>query len=314
MKILFIGNGIFGVPALKKLHEIYQVTVITTPPRRFGRVVQNTPIYIAGKALGCLVYTANDINELEHRIISTDFDLIVVASYGQIIKMKILDSAKYGAINIHGSLLPKYRGASCIQAAILNRDSETGVTFIKMNAAVDAGSIITQRKMYLPVGMGYIMLLDQLSNLAAENILLTITKYTRGVILRPQIESEATYCCKITKDDCLLDFNKNVDDVYAKMKAYESNHGVFFYLPDNNTEVKIKDACMYTGRVKGDFLDGELICVENNKLFINCNKSSLQIVSLQLPNKKVMSARDFINGHKKLITQFADLQIIVHNV
>lgn len=306
MKILFIGNGTFGVPSLEKLHEVYQVTVITTPPRRFGRVVQNTPTYIAGKALGCLVYTANDINTLEDYIISSNFDLIVVASYGQIIKMKILDSTKYGAINIHGSLLPKYRGASCIQAAILNRDAYTGVSYIKMNEKMDAGPIMNRSILPLNPGMTYPIVLKELSKLAAQHITMVVMKYTFGnLILMEQPEEDVTFCNKITKDDGLIDFNKTPKEIFAQFNAYEGGVGIFFYLTDNNTTVKIKELVGYEqSKIEGGFNDGELICVCNKTLFMNCKGGSIKINQLQLPGKKTMFARDFINGYKHLIPNF----------
>ena len=305
MKILFIGNGTFGVPSLEKLHEIYQVTVITTPPRRSGRVVQNTPIYIAGKALGCLVYTADNINELEDYIIDINFDLIVVASYGQIIKMKILDSTKYGAINIHGSLLPKYRGASCIQAAILNRDAYIGVSYIKMNEKMDAGPVIYRALFPLKPTMTYPIVLDELSKLAAKHINLVIMRYTSGYRCVEQPEKDVTFCNKITKDDGLIDFNKTPKEIFAQFNAYEGGVGIFFYLTDNNTTVKIKELVGYEqSKIEGGFNDGELICVCNKTLFMNCKGGSIKINQLQLPGKKTMFARDFINGYKHLIPNF----------
>lgn len=305
MKILFIGNGTFGVPSLEKLHEIYQVTVITTPHRRFGSVVQNTPIYIAGKALGCLVYTADNINELEDYIIDINFDLIVVASYGQIIKMKILDSTKYGAINIHGSLLPKYRGASCIQAAILNRDKYTGVSYIKMNEKMDAGPVIDRALFPLKPTMTYPIVLDELSKLAAKHINLVVMRYTSGYRCVEQPEKDVTFCNKITKDDGLIDFNKTPKEIFAQFNAYEGGVGIFFYLTDNNTTVKIKELVGYEqSKIEGGFNDGELICVCNKTLFMNCKGGSIKINQLQLPGKKTMFARDFINGYKHLIPNF----------
>ena len=207
-------------------------------------------------------------------------DLGVVASYGKIIPKKVIQSFPHGILNVHPSLLPKYRGPSPIQTAILNGDAETGVTIMKMDEQIDHGPILVQKKVPMTSYFAYGKLEVILAEAGAELLTKIIPDYIAGKIeLKPQDHSRATYTKMLTRDDGKVDLEKDApEQIYNKFRAYEGWPGVFMYHVSRNTKQKI--------RVK----------------ILNCKliDGKLEITQVQPEGRKIMSLKEFENGHGKL--------------
>ena len=302
LNIIFVGNGAFGVPTLKKLYELgHSVQVITNPSQKVRGKIVKSPILEAAEQLSVPIGTRYaTVNDYKEDLEMIRPDLIIVASYGCIVEQKILDIPKYGCYNIHASLLPKYRGASCIQSAIANLDNETGVTFIKMDAGLDTGNIIYQDSLLIDDNETFTDIHYQLSKIASFAIEKFLNKIIEGFQGSVQNPNDVTYCKKLTKEDGLIDFNEPANVVYAKIRAYNEFPGSYFYLPDNTTTIKIIKAKYYNIPIS-PYVIGELVKWKKD-IFVNCGElSSLKIEELQLSNSKILKAADFINGYSRYI-------------
>lgn len=301
LKIIFVGNGAFGVPTLKKLYNLgHNVQVITNPAKKVRGKFIETPVFEAAKQLNVPIGTRYQINDYDMTLLMLKPDLIIVASYGYIVEQKILDIPKYGCYNIHASLLPKYRGASCIQSAIANLETHSGVTFIKMDSGLDSGNIIYQHPLLISNKDTFTDMYGQLAKFASFSTETFLNKVITGFQGVEQNPNDATYCKKLTKEDGLIDFNEHAKIIEAKIRAYNEFPGSYFYLPDNTTSIKIIEAEWY-GITINNIEIGEML-ISNKRLYINCgNKTCLRIDKLQLSGAKIMSDKDFINGYKRYI-------------
>ena len=203
-------------------------------------------------------------------------DLGVVASYGKILPKKILEQFRYGVLNIHPSLLPKYRGPSPIRTAIANGDAETGVTIIKLNEKMDEGPILVKSKYQISNDKKHSELRDELARLGAELLVKIIPDYIAGNIeVKPQCDADATYTKLITRADGKIDLHDDANQIYNKFRAYEGWPGIFTYqksnLKNKNLRVKILDCRLENGKLK--------------------------ILTLQPEGKKPMGMLDYINGY-----------------
>ena len=207
MNCIFIGTPRFGLPCLKALindNDINVIAVITQPDRPAGRkqAVDFLPIKKEALKNAIPVLQPEKIKIIKEQIINLKPDIIVVAAYAQIIPQGILDIPKYGCINVHGSLLPKYRGASCVQAAILNGDKKSGVTIMKMEASLDTGPIIVLKEIEIKNDFTSGDLYDKISLLAGEILVPTIKAYVKGDIKEtPQDNSKASYAPMLKKEN-----------------------------------------------------------------------------------------------------------------
>ncbi|MGB5114705.1 MAG: methionyl-tRNA formyltransferase, partial [Ruminococcus bromii] len=226
MKIIYMGTPDFAVPALKALanseHEV--CAVFTQPDKPRGRKMIMTPpdVKVCAEKLNIPVYQPETFKDGKPLEIINKYnpDVIVVAAYGKILPKSVLDSAKYGCINLHGSLLPKYRGASPIQQSVLNGDRETGVTAMQMDVGLDTGDILKVVKTEIGVNETSGELFDRLSLMGGELILDTLSALEKGEITPiKQDESLATHTSKIDKSLCPIDFTKPAFEVHNKIRG-----------------------------------------------------------------------------------------------
>jgi methionyl-tRNA formyltransferase len=225
----------------------------------------------------------------------------VVAAYAQIIPQWILDLPKYGCINIHGSLLPKYRGASCIQAAILNGDKKTGLTIMKMDAGLDTGDILSQAEIEIEKADTADSIYEKLSRLGGEILIPTLSKYINSEITPIlQNNEQSSYAKMLKKEDGRIDWTKNALFLKRFIRAMYSWPGAFCNTPDNQL-LKILDAEIYNSHLN-QLKIGEIYTTDN-KLIIKCNEGALIINRLQLEGKKETTGVEFLKGHKNLIGQ-----------
>ena len=301
--ILFMGTPHFAALALVGLVEAgFNVTsVVCRPDGKSGRGGTLTPpeVKIEAKRHGIHVFQPENKAELTKIVQKLKPELIVVAAYGMIVSKEVLETPKYGALNIHGSLLPKYRGASPIVEAILNGDKETGITVMKMSVGMDEGPIITKHKLLITNDDTTESLTKKMAELGARAIIETIPSWVSGELKEtPQDNEKATYCRKITKEDGHIDWNKSAEQIERMVRAYQPWPTAYTFVGD--MRIKILQAqlcekdCDASKSAVGAFHFGTgHICVVTGE-------GVLKILELQPEGKRKMLARDFINGNAKL--------------
>lgn len=285
MRIVFFGTSSFAVPALdmlKKQSWAEIVAVVSTPSKPVGRKQEIAPSPVAAEAkrLGLPVLAPEKLKSPEwlETFLKLNPNLVVLASYGKIVPQSTLDIPKYGFINIHPSLLPKYRGASPIEGAILNGDKKTGVTIMKMDAGMDHGPILSQVEIPFSGTERASELEKILSRLGAELLIKTIPSYIHGEIVPQEQEHDKAIFTKLIKrEDGFIDLKMPPEEIYRRYRAYDPWPGIWVELRIKNKELRIK------------LLDVELV---NGKIKIN---------RLQPEGKKPMAMEEFERGYGKNI-------------
>ncbi len=242
-RIVFMGSPEFALPALRALAEHYQVVgVVTQPDRPAGRGQRLTPppVKVLAEQLGLPVFQPQRLREPQavEQLRRWNPDLIVVAAYGQILRPEVLNLPPWGCLNIHASLLPRWRGASPIQYAILHGDAESGVTIMKMDEGLDTGPILSQRSLPLASDETDESLSQKLAALGATLLLETLPHYLRGELVpRPQPQEGVTYAPLLKKEDGLLDFSKPAQELERRVRAFYSWPGAWFLWEDRPLKV-----------------------------------------------------------------------------
>jgi len=295
-RIVFMGSPDFAVPVLNALAGSYALAgVITQPDRRAGRgmTLVPPPVKRAAQALGLPLLQPEKLRLPEAMAALREWnpDLIVVAAFGQILRPEVLDLPRYGCVNVHASLLPRWRGAAPVQAAILAGDAQTGITIMKMDAGVDTGPLLGQR--ILPIGPQDTAgaLLEKLAPLGAELLLDTLPNYLEGKLQpRPQENEAATYAPMLKKDDELLDFNRPAVELERRIRALNPSPGAFFDWHD--APLKIWRARI--GEAQGLGAGGRLI-VEGSPA-VATRQGLLVLEEVQPAGKKPMPGKAFLVG------------------
>ncbi len=297
MNILFMGTPDFAVPALEALakSEHTVCAVFTQPDKPRGRKMILTPpdVKVCAEKLGIPVFQPESMrtNEALEEVKMLNPDVAVVAAYGQILPKSVLDIPKYGCVNIHGSLLPKYRGAAPIQQSVLNGDRITGVTTMLMDVGLDTGDILLKKETEIGENETSGELFDRLAVLGAELILETLSLLEKGEIQpQRQDDSLATHTSKITKSLSPIDFTKPARDVHNKIRGLNP-------WPAATAKIcgkKVKIHSSKLSKLSGE--PGTILCTR--PLVVACGKNAVEIIELQPDGKKRMSAEAFVAGHK----------------
>jgi len=301
MKIVFMGTPDFSVNALENIvkagHDV--VGVITQPdkPKGRGGKMQYTPVKEKALELGLDVYQPQRVKETEfiEKLKEMNPDAIVVIAFGQILPKEILDMPKYGCINVHASLLPKYRGAAPIQWAVIDGEKETGVTTMYMNEGLDTGDIID--KVVVPIDKKETggSLFDKLAIEGGKLILKTLIELENGTAVRtPQDDSTSNYAGMINKQLGKIDFNKSANEIERLIRGL--NPWPSAYTKMDGKTLKIWDADVDDS--ENDSAPGTITEVGKDFIRVATGKGSLKILELQLEGKKRMKTRDFLNGAK----------------
>lgn len=277
-KIIFIGTPKFGAIILQKLCEAGMSPILviteTDKPSGRGRIIASPPVKIVAENYGIPVLQPEKIRNLEQQIKDSSTDIIVVASYGQILPQEILGLPKYGCLNVHPSLLPKYRGPSPIQSAILNGDKETGATIILMDGEIDHGPILTQKNTAIGPNETAEQLHDRLAALGVEILIDVIPDWLAGRIeIRPQDEKNAAYTKILTKEDGLIDWKKSPAEIDRQIRALNPWPGAYTFWEREKKKMRLR------------VLKAKL---ENGKLVIE---------EVQPEGKKPMTFKDFLRGN-----------------
>ena len=297
MNIIYMGTPDFAVPALRRLYESRHTVsaVFTQPDKPQGRKMVLTPpdVKVCAEELGIPVYQPASFKSEEPLEIIRKYnpDVIVVAAYGKLLPKAVLESAKYGCINIHGSLLPKYRGAAPIQQAVLNGDKVTGVTAMQMAEGLDTGDILTAIETEIGENETSGELFDRLSILGGDLIIRSLDMLENGEI-KPikQDESKATHTSKIDKSLCPIDFTKSADEVHNKVRGLNPWPVATAELCGKRLKIYSTKICEKSGRA------GTIISTK--PLIVACGSGSVEIIELQPEGKKRMTSAAFLAGHK----------------
>ena len=302
MNILFAGTP---EPSAKLLQSLFNnkhiniIGVITKPDvaQKRGNKIQQSHVSLTASEANLAIFKPDNLNSTEFKetILKLDFDFLVVAAYGKILPDWMLESPKVMPINVHYSLLPKYRGASPIQSCLLNGDEKTGITFIKMNNKLDEGDCINKYEMQVCNNHNKLTLEEDLCNLAIENIFTVLSNISQNnYCLSKQNNEASTYCKKIIKQDSLVNFEMSSDEIYNKFRAYYEWPGVVF--EHKNTIVKIKG--MYVLDKNNKYLDNEIFKFDKSGLNVKTADKTIVITHLQFPNKNIISSTDAFNSYK----------------
>jgi methionyl-tRNA formyltransferase len=302
MNILYAGTPKPSAKILKALCDnpsINVVGVITKPDKaqKRGNKLVQSPVSIEAQNRNLNIFKPYDLNALKLRqsIEALSVDFVVVAAYGKILPKWLLDLPKIMPINIHYSLLPKYRGASPIQSSLLNGDSISGITFMNMSEGLDDGDCIKQYEIDIKKTHNKITLENDLCDLSIAKMFEILDGVKREkYVLVEQDNDSATYCKKIHKSEAIINFNETADEIYNKFKAYYEWPGICF--EHKNIYIKIKEM--------GVINDGEAylhdkdIMINKNGLYIRTSNKTIVITYLQMPNKNIISSSDAFNAYK----------------
>lgn len=299
MKIVFMGTPDFAIPSLKILldnqHQI--IAVVTTPDKERGRGQKVTFTAVKQFAIqnNISVYQPEKLksnNEFVEQMKSLNPDLFVVVAF-RILPKEVFEIPKYGSFNLHGSFLPKYRGAAPIQWALINGDEETGLTTFKLAERVDTGNIYLQQKVKINPDDNFESLHDRMSLIGAELVHKTVTMIESGNNeLHAQDDSLASPAPKITKETCLIDWNKPASEIHNLVRGLSPHPVAYFF--HNNKVIKIYK----TEIVKQLNLKPLEFHQTKTELYIGCGKDALRIIEIQQEGKKRMNTEEFLRGFR----------------
>ena len=297
-RVVFMGTPDFSVPVLEKLIENTNVVLVVTKKDAYvGRkkVLTESPVAICAHEHNIEVYKPNKLKEDYEYILNKKPDIIITCAYGSIVPKVVLDYPSYGCINVHASLLPKYRGASPIVASILNGEKETGITIMYRDEGIDTGNIIMSRSIEIEDNDNSLSLSNKLSLLGANLLIDTLPKIFEGENFDiPQDNEEATYVGMLKREDEHIEFNNSVENIKNQVRAFSPEPYAFINIDD--TEYKISEV-----EIKKCDVSKIGIIVEVNKdsFGITAKDGIVYIKRIKPSGKKEMSVKDFFNGFDK---------------
>ena len=298
LRLIFMGTPDFAVPTLLALaghgHEIVAVYTRAAKPAGRGMKLQLTPVEVEARRLGIPVLTPKTLKtpEAEAEYRAHNADAAVVVAYGTILPQSILDMPKLGCFNLHGSLLPRWRGAEPIQRALMSGDKESGVMVMKMDAGLDTGDVAMAERIAITDSMTARDLHDALAPLGADLMVRAMGALERGKLqLTKQSEQGVTYAAKIDKTEARIDWTKSAHEVLPHIHGLSPFPGAWFELFMEGEQVRIK--VLRCEIAKGAGAPGEFL---DDKLTIGCATGAIKILELQRAGKPPMKAEAFLNG------------------
>lgn len=297
LNIVFMGTPEFSVSALKSLHDAGHniLAVYSQPPRPSGRghKVIKSPVHILAELLNIPVFTPASLRtpEAQQQFENLHTDVAVVVAYGLILPKAILDSPKYGCINIHASLLPRWRGAAPIQRAILAGDKDTGITTMQMDEGLDTGEMLLQEIIPITTSSTASQIHDRLSQIGAHLIVKTLYDLEMSDLYpQKQPADGVTYAGKLSKEEGLLNWQQDANVLERKIRALNPWPGVWFeYQGDRIKVLEAEVTHLYSHETPGTVLDDQLT--------IACGEHSLRLLIVQKAGAKAMTASEFLNGN-----------------
>jgi methionyl-tRNA formyltransferase len=294
LRLVFMGTPDFAVPALHALHKAGHViaAVYCQPPKPAGRgqAIHKTPVHLAAEALGLTVCTPKSLRkeEAQEELRAFAPEVIVVAAYGLILPQAVLDVPRLGCVNIHGSLLPRWRGAAPLHRALLAGDKETGITIMQMDAGLDTGAMLMKEALPITQETTAQSLHDAMAELGARMIVPALEGLANGTLKpTPQPEQGATYAAKLTREDGLLDWRKDAVDLERQVRALHPWPGCSLTL--DGEVIKVHKASLVTK-------NGEAGTLLDDAFTIACGTNALRLDIVQRAGKKPMDGSAVLRG------------------
>jgi methionyl-tRNA formyltransferase len=301
MNITFMGTPAFGVPCLQALIDSHHavVGVFTQPDRRQGRgqKYQACPIKACALQAGLTVHQPEHLKQPETLTLLKQADVIIVIAYGLILPQAVLDTPPYGCINVHASLLPRWRGAAPIQRAIQAGDSETGISLMQMDAGLDTGAVLHQVTCPISPTTTSISLSEQLADLAIDPLLDWLDAPTTFVA-KPQPNSGISYAKKLSKAESRIDWQQPAVQIERQLRAMQPWPGLAFQVADITLRVH---ALEIVPDLSEQTTPGQIICADAQQLCVATGDGALRITRLQYPNKAVCNWSALYHGHGHLL-------------
>ena len=294
MKVVFMGTPDFAVPAFRRLmseHEVVCVYTRAPKPSGRGNNVNKTPIHVLAEACGIEVRTPKTLKDVaeQEKFAALKADVAVVAAYGLILPLPVLEAFPLGCLNIHASLLPRWRGAAPIQRCIEAGDKQSGVTIMQIAEGLDRGDMLLKGKLDISETMTGGELHDKLADIGADlisEVLANIKKYPA----QKQQDSEACYAPKIEKEECRMDFEATTEVLYNKIRAFSPYPAMFFEYGGERFKVlqaRISDKKTACGEIISD----------KEKLWLGCKNGCLEVLQIQRQGKKIMETAELLRGY-----------------
>lgn len=294
ISIVFFGTNKFAATILEAIVKsgLFDIqAIVTQPDRPVGRhqEMQKSAVKTLGEKYNLKIEQPESLKG--YTLQTADHTLNIVVEYGLIIPQVIIDASKMGSINIHPSLLPKYRGPSPIQSVLMNGETETAVSIMMMDKKMDHGPILAQENVAISADDDFVTLSDKLATLSAKMITETVLKYLDGSITPiAQDDSMATFCKILNREDGKVDFAMSSKDIYNIFRGLLVWPGIFCFYGEKRLKLH--------GIIPSEQnISAGKVHVENGRIFVGCQSGSLEILSLQIEGKKVMTAKEFLNGY-----------------
>ena len=305
LQVVFFGTSPFGIPALQRMraagHEIAGVVTQPDRPRGRGRRPTPSPIKRAAAEIGCPVLQPERVRAALEDILRLEADVGVVAAYGQFLPTKVIEAPRLGSLNIHGSVLPRYRGAAPIQRAVMNGDAESGVTIFRIVRKMDAGPILATRS--TPIGPDETAgdLEERLSVLGAELLVEVLADLPAALAAAaPQDESAVTFAPRLAKEEGHIDFDAPAGRLRHRVRGLHPWPGAFADLvrADGPTERLRLLRCEMAGRPAGEEVPpGTVLAADDEGVLVACREGALRFTHRQRPGGKPLDAAAFLRGH-----------------
>ena len=301
-RIIFMGTPEISAKVLEGIISdgFNVVALIAQPDRPVGRkqILEPVPTKVVAEKYNIPVYQPLKIRKEYDFIKDLKPDVIVTLAYGQIVPQGLLDIPTYGAINLHGSLLPKYRGAAPIQYALINGDKVTGMTLMKMVKEMDAGEMYDKEEIAIEESDNMTSLFDKMGDAALRLILRALPKYLNHEYVGiPQDENHVSYCPTIKPEEEKLDLSQNKEKIIGYIRALSEVPGAYLYL--DQQKVKIYKAQIVSDEVSGTI--GEIIKADKNGFHLQLSNGVISLLEVQKEGKKKMDYKSFINGNQNLL-------------
>lgn len=302
MNIVFMGTPEFSVPILTALAERYTIVgIVTQPDKPVGRkrILSASPVKNEALSLGLTLLQPQRIRVDYDAILALNPDLIITAAYGQILPKALLERPRYGAINVHASLLPKLRGGAPVQRAIERGHKTTGITIMKMATKMDAGDIYAQKAIAIEKDETSGTLFPKLSQLGRDLLIEVLPSILSGALTAtPQNEDAVTYAYNLKPEEEYLDFNQPGEQLEAKIRAFYPEPSTYTYLGEEKFKIRKAEFfnCESFFPLHGNKANGEVLKIIDNGIGIKTETGALIATEVQLQGRKAMAARDFMNG------------------
>lgn len=303
MKLVFFGTPEFAVPSLLALleggHAVVRVITQPDEPKGRGRRLAPPPVKVAAHEAGIPVLQPA---ELEESLLPRQIDAAVVVAYGKIIPESLLGIPRRGFVNVHASLLPKYRGAAPVTWAIRNGESITGVTTMQMAKRLDTGDILLQKACEISPRETAGELHDRLAETGAELLVETLRRWEAGALApKPQDDSQATRAPKLTKRDGLVPWDGSARSVDCHVRAMTPWPGAFGYLEGRIVKILRGLPAEHEPEASGPSVAGEILALEADGLLVRCGEGAYRVEQIQPEGRRAMSGREFLAGRPKAI-------------